>query len=672
MMRPAPVPRPTDASDRRETRARAADRDAATAWTDRTTETPSPDRELADGEDSGRAYDSTVNRAADSSMAELEASAISIEDDETTLSTGQPLEEAAASSVHVSLSESRLLSSLPDFPQPPLEAPSASRQEDGRNRQPRQLEQASPMSTAEVVGSVTPDEGMAGPVPLSLSRASSDQQTPAKAESPSGPTALPNKRPNQLVKSIRDRKGDGPRWAHVGRYSVTRQIGSGAFGFVYEGYDPELHRKVAIKVARKEVAGHTPMRRLFEQEAEQASQLDHPRIVPIYELGLTDPAADPDGIARPYIVMGYCEGVTLDVWMKKNRERITPGLAADIVRQVAEGVGHGHRANVIHRDLKPGNVMVLGSDDVTTTGDDSITVRVLDFGLSGDLDGAMAATGARIVAGSAAYMSPEQADGDATSPTCDVHALGAVLFKLLTGRTPYSEGDGRTRLLSRLARATAPNPRTLDPSVPKDLAAICLKCLRKNPVERYANAAGLAADLQRYLAGETADARVMTAWEEFTHWLEQPGRIREAGAVLMGIHLFLPVWSIGGEFGLAMVDTSRNLVVMMKYLIFVTWPLHAFFFWVALAMFRGKQSRWQMHVAVDIAIIVTMLHFLRGIGTLPLPSEYYANNPGARWQVFWMLSLTAAVDAVSLLLALWADRKVRKRAAETKLALRKV
>ena len=389
--------------------------------------------------------------------------------------------------------------------------------------------------------------------------------------------------------------------------------------------------------------------------------------------------------------MGYCTGQTLDDWMKANREAINPGLAAEFVRQAAAAIGHGHRRGVVHRDMKPGNIMVLdedeereqrlahgGTDFAVPARDGSgkpaakktPTVRVLDFGLAGNLEEASDTAGGRIVAGSAAYMSPEQAAGEPTGPTCDVHALGAVLFKLLTGRTPYSEGDGRTRLLGRLASTTAPSPRQIDPTVPTDLAAICLKCLRKNPRQRYADAGELAADLSAYLEGRPVDARELTPWEELRHWLSQPDRIREAGAVIIGIHLFLPVWSLGGEIGLMFVDTSKattldSFVGMLMYLVGFTWPMHLLFLWTGWTMFRGRPVRWAMHLATNIAVIMFTLHALRGLALLPLPSPYYATHPGARWQVFWMLSLTAMVDVVALLVSQIVEHRVRRRQQET-------
>ena len=477
---------------------------------------------------------------------------------------------------------------------------------------------------------------------------------------------------SNLVQSSRSRAGNAAKWDRIGRFEVNGQIGSGAFGFVYQGRDVELDRKVAIKIARVEVARHEPLRRLFEQEAEQAGRLDHPGIVPVYELGLTDPRQDPEQFSRPYIVMSFCHGQTLDQWMKKYKaetgENLPPGLAAELARQVAAAVGHGHRNGVSHRDVKPGNVMVL-DDGPAMTLDGVPTLRVMDFGLAGDLDQLTQQNGQRLVAGSAAYMSPEQARGESVGPTSDVHALGAVLFKMLTGRTPFSKGDGRTRLLDRLSRTTAPSPRQIDPGVPEDLAAICLKCLRKNPDERYADAAELAEDLRRYLAGQTVRARTLTPLQEFTRWTALPDRVREAGAIMLGIHLFLPVWSIGGEVGVYLVDrtdttTTAEFLSMLTYLIGITWPLHLAYFAVAWRMFHGRPVRWAMRLAAGFALVVLSMHFLRGTGHLPSPSPYYAENPGTRWQVFWMLSMTAAMDFVCLLAGLRAMRRTQKETVD--------
>ena len=475
----------------------------------------------------------------------------------------------------------------------------------------------------------------------------------------------------RLTATPAERRKRGPAYRTIGRYEIDGQIASGAFGFVYRGHDRELGRPVAIKVARREVAGSASLRRLFEEEAEQASKLDHPGIVAVYERGLTDLETDPEGFARPFIVMAYCHGETLNDWLRPRVGTITPGMAARLMVQIADAVGHGHEQGVTHRDLKPGNVMVL--DDGPAASDDAVPMlRVLDFGLAGDLAAAAGPTGRQVVAGSAAYMSPEQADGEMARPVSDVHALGAMLFKLLTGRTPYSEGDGRTRLLARLSKTTAPSPRQLDPTVPYDLAAICLKCLRKNPSERYADATELADDLRRYIDGRPVEARTLSRWQQFSRWLGEEDRIREAGAVLIGVHLFLPVWSIGGELGVAIVANPsetevawQQLFGMLAYLIGITWLLHGFYLWVAQGMFRGRPVRWAMRIAVNLAALVFCLHLLRGLGRLEAPSAYYAENPGARWQVFWLLSMTALVDIGALLLALRALSCTRQRRHDT-------
>ena len=477
-----------------------------------------------------------------------------------------------------------------------------------------------------------------------------------------------------LSPAIGRRKRTGPTLETVGRYEVVRQIASGAFGFVYEGRDPDLDRTVAIKVARSEVARYEPLRRLFRQEAHQAGRLDHPGIVPIYELGITDSRDDPEQQTRPYIVMGFCHGQTLDAWMKEqhrsSQHHLSPALAAALLRKIAEAVGHGHREGVVHRDLKPGNVMVLDDGPAAST-DGLPTLRVMDFGLSGDLSSLNQPDGSRLIAGSAAYMAPEQADGESASEPADVHALGAMLFKMLTGKTPYSEGDGRTRLLSRLTSTTARSPRQLDPSIPVDLASICLKCLRKNPSERYADANELAADLTRFLDGESVEARSHTVTDRLTRWASQGSRIREVGAVLLGVHLFLPVWSTIAQIGLFVIMQSGGLAEfarMMEYLVLLTWPMHGYFVATAWRMFHGRPVRGMMWGALAIAVLFFAWHTTRAFGLLPPPSPYYVQNPGVRWQIFSMLSLTSFVDLAGLSIALLALRRSESRAEQMKLA----
>ncbi len=280
--------------------------------------------------------------------------------------------------------------------------------------------------------------------------------------------------------------------ATIGGFEVREVIGTGGAGVVFRAHDPKLNRDVALKVVRTSAASPAELAR-FRFEAAVVAALDHPNIVPVLSF-------DGDG-AVPYLVMPLMTGGSLDAWLKGlGPDRcLEPKKAAEIVRDIARGVHHAHQRGLIHRDLKPGNIL-LDRDRVP---------HVADFGLARQLDVKESASGN--IAGTFAYMAPEQARGDKVlTVAVDVHALGAILFELLTGRTPF--GAGGASVLQRVIADPAPPVRQFRPDVSKDLEAVCLKCLSKDPEYRYPSAQSLADDLTKFLPGEPLDDRRGWVW----------------------------------------------------------------------------------------------------------------------------------------------------------------
>jgi len=274
--------------------------------------------------------------------------------------------------------------------------------------------------------------------------------------------------------------GSSPR--RFGPYELIGEVARGGMGIVYKARQSKLDRIVAIKtIVPQQFESESAVRR-FQVEAEAAAKLDHPGVVPIYDVGEQD--------GEHYLCMAYVDGESLAT--RVARGPLAADEAARIVRDVAEAVQHAHDRGIIHRDLKPANILI------DTTG----RPRVTDFGLARKQDVVGSLTSDGSVIGTPAYMSPEQASGgsDTIGPRSDVYSLGAVLFHLLTGRAPFT-GANVFEIVQHVRCDPPQHPRELDLSIPGALETICLRCLAKDPRDRYPTAQALADDLNRHLQG---------------------------------------------------------------------------------------------------------------------------------------------------------------------------
>ena len=306
-----------------------------------------------------------------------------------------------------------------------------------------------------------------------------------------------------------------PALAMLGPYQLLEEIARGGMGVVYRAQQPGLNRDVAVKVILAgPFAGPTAIAR-FRTEAKAAARLRHPHIVTVHEFG--------EAGGHHWLSMDYVAGQTLAAL---TREGPLPArLAARHVRAVADAVAHAHRHGVIHRDLKPGNVIIDGDDEP----------RVTDFGLAKQLDQHDSPTLTGQALGTPGFAAPEQLSPklgtvDARS---DVYGLGALLYHLLTGRPPFLAGS-LAETIEQTAHAEPAPPRALNPAVPRDLETICLKCLAKEPARRYATAHEVAQELARWLAGEPIAARPTPSWERVARWARRrPALAALATAVLV-------------------------------------------------------------------------------------------------------------------------------------------
>jgi eukaryotic-like serine/threonine-protein kinase len=343
----------------------------------------------------------------------------------------------------------------------------------------------------------------------------------------------------------------------LGRFRILRELGRGGLGVVYLAYDPKLQRQVALKVPRPESLLSADSRRRFLREAEAAARLNHPHLVAVYDSG-------EDGSVC-YIASEFCPGPTLAAWLKGRSGPAPVETAARLVRQLAEAMGHAHGRGVLHRDIKPSNVLLSRPETAWSveehralhsppyqgpasrvqrergeteqspdagSGEEPLA-KLTDFGMAKLLerDGDQTRSGALV--GTPAYMAPEQARGNVREldARTDVYALGAILYEVLAGRAVF-ESSSDVEALRQVLFEEPIVPRKIRPDIPRDLEAICLKCLAKSSGARYATAQQLVDDLDRFLAGKPTEARPLGAAARVWKWAKRRPALATLWSVL--------------------------------------------------------------------------------------------------------------------------------------------
>jgi serine/threonine protein kinase len=348
------------------------------------------------------------------------------------------------------------------------------------------------------------------------------------------------------------------------RFRKLRPYARGGLGEVFVARDEQLSREVALKQMLPRYTAHAASRERFVREAEITGGLEHPGIVPVYGLGTCR-----DG--RPYYAMRFIRGETLKDAIVRFHEAdppLAPGERSVELRRllarmvsVCQAVEYAHSRGVLHRDLKPGNIM-LGKYGETLVVDWGLAKAAgrEDVPLSGDVpepalvpsSGSSEATAMGKAIGTPSYMSPEQAAGrlDLVSAASDVYSLGATLYEVLTGRPPIV-GGSVAEMIARVQKGKILQPRKVQPDVPAGLEAICLKALAFQPRDRYASAAALAQDLEHWLADEPITAKSDTRRERLDRWLRRNQTLAAAGAVTVVLV------AIAASISLAIVHSAR-------------------------------------------------------------------------------------------------------------------
>src|SRR5213592_1334900 len=335
----------------------------------------------------------------------------------------------------------------------------------------------------------------------------------------------------------------------LGDYELLEEIGRGAQGVVFRARQKSLNRTVALKViSLGQWASKAHIRR-FRLEAEAAASLDHPCIVPIYEVG--------EGDGSCYFSMKLIEGGQLDEVVR--REPMPIRRAAGLIAKVARTVHYAHEHHILHRDIKPGNILI----------DQQGEPHLTDFGLARLVESESSVTHTLEVLGTPSYMAPEQAAGNnaGLSSATDVYGLGAVLYQLLTGHPPFA--GGTTFETVRLVLDTEPRqPRLWNPKVDRDLSTICLKCLEKDPQRRYSSALALAEDLERWLKHEPIRARHTGVFTHARKWVRRNPSIAAMTATLLAlaVPLGVVIWKSDQLFRASQFNPPEKSIAILPFL----------------------------------------------------------------------------------------------------------
>ena len=384
-----------------------------------------------------------------------------------------------------------------------------------------------------------------------------------RAPNPAGPREIKNR--DQLPRNFGD-------------YELLEKIAQGGMGIVYKARQLSLNRVVAIKmILSGQFAGQDEIKR-FHIEAEAAGKLDHAGIVPVFEVGTDE--------GRHYFSMAFIDGQSLSA--KIHDGPLKPREAAKLTKKIAVAIQFAHDQGVVHRDLKPGNVLL----------DEQGEPRVTDFGLAKQVAGDSKLTTTGMILGTPSFMPPEQASGKEIDTAADVYSIGAIMYAMLTGRPPF-EASSQLETILCVLQDEPTALRKIDKTIPKDLEAICLKCLEKESAERYATAADLSVDLQRFLVGEPIQAkndirRRVRKWS-----VREPVLVAHLMATLVLILLVCISFAIWHKNGADPTDVKNNIeanyhVAVSNVGILLTLALIVF-------VFQKVQNRFQTKFFIPYA-----------------------------------------------------------------------
>jgi hypothetical protein len=441
----------------------------------------------------------------------------------------------------------------------------------------------------------------------------------------------------------------------IAGYELLDELGRGGMGVVFKALQVSLGRMVALKMVLAGDFQRPEGRARFLAEAAAVARLQHPNVVQIFECGTHED--------RPYFSMELCQGGSLAERLRSGP--LLPREAAALLQAVAEGVQAAHDKSIIHRDLKPANIL-LASGGRESPGEEpspgslppltDFVPKITDFGLAKQAN--KDATGSGTVFGTPSYMAPEQTvDARALDHRADVYALGAILYECLVGRPPFQAAT----LLDTLdqVRHREPIPvRQLQPRVPRDLETICLKCLQKEPQQRYATARELADDLGRFLQGEPIRARPSGVLARLGRWCQRPRRVPDAGRLAIILHGSLALWKalavvlIALGIGIVPRDPGECVFQALVVIGILNVPQMG----IGFATLAG----WPP--ALWVGTILSLVHLAFGSACLLFSLLTFGgllDDADTRWLLFCILIIPACIQLLAYVVALIAQRACR-------------
>lgn len=428
-----------------------------------------------------------------------------------------------------------------------------------------------------------------------------------------------------------------------GKYRLDAELGRGGMGIVYQAYQTDLKRHVALKlILHGQLASSEQVSRFLE-EAQSAANVQHPHVVEVFEVG--------EYLGQHFIAMEYLDGTNLDQLLresKSGKQLPHPDDSVHFLLPLIKAVHFLHQQGIIHRDLKPGNILLQHAPPTNAlpTWGSNYLAKIADFGLAKSFlreDGLCTASG--VIVGTPSYMAPEQASSNISlTPAADVYSLGAILYEMLTGQPPFQAATTLDTLVQVLESEPA-QPRTLRPMIPRKLEAIVLKSLEKDLAQRYQSASALAADLQCYLAGEPVQAQPFSPWRRFLHWTRrEPALASHVGALAIFAAIIQANYHLSGN-----VDLKLHIYVLVLLGI---WILLSFIF-QALLRKQADPTKVACAWSASDLMIFSLVLMIRGVETGPLiigyPILVAVSGLWFRASVVWFSTVAAEIGVLMLL-----------------------